>query len=79
MAENKPPAAVEMGTVALKVTPWGNVRVNSSPVGSTPPLTQLNLPEGQHQIEISNPNGALVTRQVQVIKGEVVVISHKFD
>jgi hypothetical protein len=77
--ENKPPAPVEMGTVALKITPWGNVRVNRSPVGSTPPLTQLNLPEGQHQIEISNPNGASVTKLVQVIKGEVVVVSHKFD
>ena len=77
--ENKPPAPVETGTVALKVTPWGNVRVNSSPVGSTPPLTQLNLPQGQHQIEISNPNGSSVTKLVQVNKGEVVVISHKFD
>ncbi|MFM2448754.1 MAG: hypothetical protein RIS44_1204 [Pseudomonadota bacterium] len=79
VTENKSPAPVEMGTVALKVTPWGNVRVNSSPVGSTPPLTQLNLPEGQHQIEISNPNGSSVTKLVQVTKGEVVVISHKFD
>ncbi len=79
LTENKPPAPVEMGTVALKVTPWGNVRVNRSPVGSTPPLTQLNLPEGQHQIEISNPNGSSVTKLVQVTKGEVVVISHKFD
>jgi serine/threonine protein kinase len=79
VTETKTPAPVETGTVALKVTPWGNVRVNSSPVGSTPPLTQLNLPEGQHQIEISNPNGSSVTKLVQVIKGEVVVISHKFD
>jgi non-specific serine/threonine protein kinase len=79
LTENKPPAPVEMGTVALKVTPWGQVRVNRSPVGSTPPLTQLNLPEGQHQIEISNPNGSTVTKLVQVTKGEVVVLSHKFD
>jgi non-specific serine/threonine protein kinase len=77
--ENKPPAPVEVGTVALKVTPWGQVRVNRSPVGSTPPLTQLNLPEGQHQIEISNQNGSTVTKLVQVTKGEVVVLSHKFD
>ncbi|MFM8901039.1 MAG: protein kinase domain-containing protein [Burkholderiales bacterium] len=77
--ENRPPAPVEMGTVALKVTPWGNVRVNRSPVGSTPPLTQLNLPEGQHQIEISNPNGSTVTKLINVTKGETAVLSHKFD
>ena len=79
LSDNKPAAPVETGTVALKVTPWGNVRVNRSPVGSSPPLTQLNLPEGQYQIEISNPNGSSVTKVVQVTKGEVVVLSHKFD
>ncbi|XVJ68757.1 MAG: protein kinase [Rhizobacter sp.] len=77
--EIKPPAQIATGTVSLRVTPWGNVRVNRSPVGSTPPLTQLNLPEGQHQIEISNADGAKVTKTVQVTKGEVVVIDHKFD
>jgi non-specific serine/threonine protein kinase len=79
LSDNRPAAPVETGTVALKVTPWGNVRVNRSPVGSSPPLTQLNLPEGQYQIEISNPNGSSVTKVVQVTKGEVVVLSHKFD
>lgn len=79
VTENRPTAPVEMGTVALKVTPWGNVRVNRSPVGSTPPLTQLNLPEGQHQIEISNPNGSTVTKLINVTKGETAVLSHKFD
>jgi non-specific serine/threonine protein kinase len=79
VTENRPPAPVDMGTVALRVTPWGNVRVNRSPVGSTPPLTQLNLPEGQHQIEISNPNGSTVTKLVNVTKGETAVLSHKFD
>jgi serine/threonine protein kinase len=79
VTENRPPTIVEMGTVALKVTPWGNVRVNRSPVGSTPPLTQLNLPEGQHQIEISNSNGSTVTKLVNVTKGQTVILSHKFD
>ena len=79
LSGNKPPEPVEMGTVALKVTPWGNVRVNRSPVGSAPPLTQLNLPEGTHQIEISNPNGSTVSKTVHVTKGEVVILVHKFD
>jgi non-specific serine/threonine protein kinase len=70
---------VEMGKVTLRVAPWGNVRVNRASVGTTPPVMQLDLPEGQHQIEISNPAGPSVTRMVQVKKGEPVVFSHKFE
>lgn len=77
--EAKPAAAAETGKVVFRVMPWGNVRVNRSPVGTTPPLTQLELPEGQHQIEISNPAAPSVSRVVQVKKGEPVVISHKFE
>jgi serine/threonine protein kinase len=79
LADTKRATSIEKGTVTLRVTPWGNVRVNRSPVGTTPPLNQLDLPEGQHQIEISNPAGPSVTRTVQVKKGEPVVFSHKFE
>lgn len=75
----RPTTQVETGKVVFRVMPWGNVRVNRSPVGTTPPLTQLELPEGQHQIEISNPAAPSVTRVVQVKKGEPVVINHKFE
>jgi serine/threonine protein kinase len=79
LSEPKRAAPVEMGKVTLRVTPWGNVRVNRASVGTTPPLNQLDLPEGQHQIEISNPAGPSVTKVVQVKKGEPVVLSHKFE
>lgn len=79
LGEPKRVAPAEMGKVTLRVTPWGNVRVNRASVGTTPPLNQLDLPEGQHQIEISNPAGPSVTKVVQVKKGEPVVISHKFE
>ncbi len=79
LGEPKRAVPVEMGKVTLRVAPWGNVRVNRASVGTTPPLTQLDLPEGQHQIEISNPAGPSVTRVVQVKKGEPVVFSHKFE
>ena len=68
-----------MGKVMLRVTPWGNVRVDRAPMGTTPPLTQLELPEGQHQIEISNPASPTLSKVIQVKKGEPVVINHKFE
>ena len=68
-----------MGTVMLRVTPWGKVRVDRAPMGTTPPLTQLELPEGQHQIDISNPASPTLSKVIQVRKGEPVVINHKFE
>lgn len=68
-----------MGKVMLRVTPWGNVRVDRAPMGTTPPLTQLELPEGQHQIDISNPASPTLSKVIQVRKGEPVVINHKFE
>lgn len=69
----------DTGRLILRVSPWGRVSVNGAGQGTTPPLTQLELPEGVHRIEISNPAAASVTRTVQVKKGEPVVLSHQFE
>ena len=79
LTDTKPDAVVRKGVVTLRVTPWGNVRVNRSLVGTTPPLTKLDLPEGSYQIEISNPAAASRTLTVQVKSGEPVVVVHKFE
>ncbi len=77
----KPPAKPigDMGRVVLRVSPWGRVSVNGAVQGTTPPLTQLELPEGTHRIEVSNPAAAPMVRTVQVKKGEPVVLSHQFE
>lgn len=75
----KPAPALPSGKVLLRVIPWGTVSVNQKPVGTTPPLTQLDLPEGQYRIEISNPAAPTVTKTVQVKKGEPVTLSLKFE
>lgn len=69
----------DTGRVVLRVSPWGRISVNGAAQGTTPPLTQLELPEGAHRIEISNPAAASVVRTVQVKKGEPVVLSHQFE
>lgn len=74
-----PKGAPPMGRVLLRVIPWGLVSVNQRPVGTTPPLTQLDLPEGLHRIEVSNPAAPPVIRSVQVKKGEPVTLSLKFE
>lgn len=73
------PAAGTQGRVVLRIAPWGNVSVNGAAVGTTPPLTHLELSEGTHRIEISNPVAPPVSRTVQVKKGEPVVFNHQFE
>lgn len=69
----------DTGKVVLRISPWGRVSVNGAAQGTTPPLIQLELPEGAHRIEISNPAAASVVRTVQVKKGEPVVLNHQFE
>jgi serine/threonine protein kinase len=44
------------GVVMLTIKPWGNVLVDGSMKGVSPPLKRLLLPEGKHQIKVINPN-----------------------
>lgn len=75
-----PPKPVgDVGRVVLRISPWGRISVNGSSMGTAPPLTHVELPEGSHRIEVNNPAAAPVVKTVQVKKGEPVVISHQFE
>ncbi len=69
----------DVGRVVLRISPWGRISVNGNTLGTTPPLTHVELPEGSHRIEVSNPAASPVIKTVQVKKGEPVVISHQFE
>ena len=66
------------GSVRIAVSPWGNVEVNGSPVGTTPPLNELTLPEGRHQIVIRNADFPPYTATISVAPGQPVNLKHKF-
>ncbi|NDY90776.1 serine/threonine-protein kinase [Ideonella livida] len=66
------------GTVQLAITPWGQVEIDGSPVGTAPPLSKLNLTVGQHTITIRNADFPPVTRLVEVEGDKTVVVKHKF-
>ena len=44
------------GVVLLTIKPWGNVLVDGSMKGVSPPLKKLVLAEGKHQIKVVNPS-----------------------
>jgi predicted Ser/Thr protein kinase len=76
-----PPAPVPPprdGTVTLAVSPWGEIRVDGSARGVSPPLTQLSLPPGVHTIEIRNGSAAPFVARVEVRSGETLGLQHRF-
>jgi len=50
----EPVAPPANGSLAIAVSPWGEVLVDGSSRGISPPLSTLTLPAGRHTIEIRN-------------------------
>ena len=72
------PLAVATGTVRLAVSPWGTVEVDGASAGTAPPLTELTLTEGRHQITIRNADFPPQTLSVTVVPGTPTTLKHKF-
>jgi serine/threonine-protein kinase len=71
-------APVLMGQLQLAVSPWGQIEVDGTAAGTTPPLTRLNLPEGAHTITVRNEDFAPYTTTVQVSADKPVTVRHRF-
>jgi serine/threonine-protein kinase len=71
-------AAPSNGVVRLAVSPWGQVEIDGTPAGLTPPLSQLSLSEGRHQIIISNADFPAFSTTITVAADQPVVLRHRF-
>ena len=71
-------AVAATGTVKIAVSPWGEVEVDGAPSGAAPPLTELTLSEGRHQIVVRNGDFAPYATSVNVVAGQVVALRYKF-
>jgi len=71
-------APLPTGTVRLAVSPWGQVEVDGKAMGSAPPLNELSLPEGKHQIVIRNEDFPPYSASVNVAPGQPVTLKYKF-
>jgi eukaryotic-like serine/threonine-protein kinase len=69
---------VATGTLKIAISPWGQVEVDGSPSGAAPPLTELTLAEGRHQIVIRNGDYAPYVTSVVVPAGQTVALRYKF-
>jgi eukaryotic-like serine/threonine-protein kinase len=77
-ATTAPTPALATGTVRLAVSPWGQVEVDGKPMGTTPPLNELTLPEGKHQVTIRNDDFPAHSTTVTVTSGQPTSVRHKF-
>jgi serine/threonine-protein kinase len=73
-----PAAPSPRGLVRLAISPWGEVEVDGKPAGTSPPLTELNLAEGRHQIVIRNADLPAHTSVVNVTADQPFTLKHKF-
>jgi serine/threonine-protein kinase len=76
-----PPAAAPPpadASVTLGVTPWGEIIVDGSSHGVSPPLTHLALAPGVHTIEIRNGAAAPFISRLELQPGQAVEVKHRF-
>ncbi len=77
-ASLSPAAALPTGLVRIAVSPWGEIEVDGRAFGTSPPINELTLPEGRHQIVIRNTDFPAMSTNVVVTSGQPVSIKHKF-
>jgi eukaryotic-like serine/threonine-protein kinase len=73
-----PPAPVARGLVRIAISPWGDVEVDGKPAGTSPPVTELSLTEGRHQIVIRNADLPPHNAVVNVTADQPVTLKHRF-
>lgn len=76
-AVKKPENEVE-AELSINVIPWGEVWVDGTKVGVSPPLTRVKLSKGTHRIEIINSSYSNYKRQIKVDKKSTIKIHHNF-
>jgi eukaryotic-like serine/threonine-protein kinase len=66
------------GTVRMAISPWGEVEVDGRAAGTSPPLTELVLPPGRHQIVVRNTDLPPFSVTVNVSADQPVTLRHGF-
>jgi len=76
-----PPAAAKKAPTALvlfAISPWGEVFVDGKSVGVSPPLTELELPQGKHRIVVRNGEFKAFDEEIDLGSNQTLRIKHKF-
>ena len=77
-ADPKPAAKPPGAFVRLSLKPWGKVVIDGVDKGSSPPLTQVWLSEGEHSIVIENSEFQNHTETIRISDKKDVTVVHRF-
>lgn len=77
-ASTTPAPPAKPGKVRLAVQPWGEIYVNGSKRGISPPLKTVDLAPGRHRIEIRNGEFAPHKETVEVKSGAETTVHYVF-
>ncbi|MCW5621248.1 MAG: PEGA domain-containing protein [Burkholderiales bacterium] len=64
--------------VLLAISPWGEVLVDGKSMGVSPPLTELELPQGKHRIVVRNAGFKPFDEVIELGSNQTMRIKHKF-
>ena len=73
--------AVDAGakaSVELAITPWGEVYLDGRMQGVSPPLAELQVVPGKHEVEIRNGTFPAHVQRMELKAGERIRVKHKF-
>lgn len=71
-------APVEKAVIALAVSPWGEIYVNGTRLGVTPPVNVVEVNPGRVEIEIRNSGFPSHFTSLDLTPGQQVRVKHKF-
>lgn len=74
-----PPPPAASGAVRVSVRPWGEVFIDGKSRGISPPLGEVKLSPGTHQVTIRNPASPDYHTTITVGRGGSGAISHVFE
>lgn len=67
-----------VAVVSLVVLPWGEVYLDGRMQGVSPPLIELQVAPGKHEIEIRNANFPVFKKTIHAKVGEKIKVNHTF-
>ncbi|MBZ0095749.1 MAG: serine/threonine protein kinase [Sulfuricella sp.] len=71
-------AAPAPATLGFAVLPWGEIFIDGKSQGASPPLREIRLSPGKHQIEVKNTDFPPYLQTVELEAGASQKIRHKF-
>jgi serine/threonine protein kinase len=72
-------AEAASGTVVFRIDPWGEILIDNKLTGVSPPLVQMALSAGKHQIEVRHGDDTPWTEQILVEAAVPVTVVHRFE